>query len=146
MEYNPNLYNEGVFATQGYNPNQAISGDFSSAYQTPSFAPQATGGAPAPEAPGGPGMDYMGMAGTAAQVGGMALDAYGKYQDREEAKARYNDAMDEYKRQQRVEEKDRLREGQRQQRQENYFGADYSQNLEDRFAGSYGGYRQPGGR
>jgi hypothetical protein len=82
--------------------------------------------------------------GAAFKVGSVGLDAYGKYQEREDAKNRYDDAMAAWREEKRIETEDRGREALRQERQEGYFGADYSQNLEDRFAGGYGGYRQGG--
>lgn len=90
------------------------------------------------------GNPYLAGGGLALQAVGTGLDFYGKYQARDEADRRYKDAMAQYQEQLRVEQEDRAREAQRQQRQENYFGADYSQQLEDRFAGQYGGYRQGG--
>ena len=75
---------------------------------------------------------------------GTIAGIYGKYQDRQEAKKRYEASMIEYKRLQQVEAQDREREERRQERQEGYFASDFAQGLEDRFAGAYGGYRQPG--
>jgi len=91
------------------------------------------------------GNPYAAMAGTGAKIIGTGLDIYGKYQQREEADIRHKEALRQYKLDKEQENIDRAREQERLQRQENYFGGEYSQGLEDRFAGSYGGYRQAGG-
>ena len=148
MAYNPNLYNTGVFKAQGYqSPNQDISG----AYQTPSY-PQSSSGlqdAGSVVSAGGDeamatGNPYAMIGGAAAKGVGTALDFYGKYEAREQARRDQDEAMARYNEAKRVEEEDRQREIQRQGRQEGYFGGDYAQGLEDRFSGSYGGYRQGG--
>lgn len=90
------------------------------------------------------GNPYAMIGGAVAKTAGTGLQVYGKYQAREDAKRREEEAMAAYREQLRIEQEDRQREIARQGRQEDYFGADYSAGLEDRFAGSYGGYRQGG--
>jgi len=92
----------------------------------------------------GPQQPYLATASALTSIVGTGFDIYGKYQQRQQAQQQYQDAVREWERQRIIEEEDRQREIMRQQRQEAYFGGQYSQGLEDRFAGAYGGYRQGG--
>jgi len=154
--YNPNLYNTGSFQTQPYQPQSgAISGSYGS-YQAPSYPVQGSGsggggfetagstlnaGGDAAMASGNP---YVKAGGMVTKAIGAGFDMYGKYQAREDAKKQHEEALARYNEEKRIEAEDRAREQNRQDRQEAYSGGQYSQNLEDRFAGGYGGYRQPG--
>lgn len=124
---------------------------YTSQLQAPSYQPQTSGyqdtsqalnaGGDAGVSSGNP---YAAYAGMGLKAIGTGFDIYGKYQAREDARAEQDRAMREYEKMKLIEQQDRNRELERQQRQESYFGAEYSQGLEDRFAGSYGGYRQGG--
>lgn len=141
--YNPNFgYASGLGSTsQGQQPIQQPTyqpqeNTFSSAGEITSQVGQGTPNPTMnPYIEGG----KMGM-----QAIGMGLDFYGKYQARQDAKQQHAEAVKRWEDAKAVEEIDRAREQQRQGRQEAYFAGDYSQGLEDRFAGSYGGYQQGG--
>ena len=70
---------------------------------------------------------YAKLAGLGLKFAGLGLGAYGKYADRDEAERRHAEAMREWREQKRIEREDREREIARQERQEGYFGSDFSQ-------------------
>lgn len=159
--------NQGTMSMEygGYQP------DVGSSFQQPSYQSSAPpldygGNLNYPQYGGGEQSNFstagglMGTAGTAATMtgnpyamaGGLALKGlgqvssiYGKYRERQESRKRYEEALAMWEEDRKKQEEDRQREIQRAQRQENVFGSQFSQGLEDRFAGAYGGYRQPGG-
>lgn len=142
-EYNPNLYNTGVFETQPYQPqSNAISGSYQpTSYTSPDAGSGLNAAGDNAMSSGNP---YVMAGGVAAKAIGTGLDFYGKYEAREEARRAHEEALSRYNEEKRIEAEDRAREQNRQNRQEAYVGGEYSQDLEDRFSGSYGGYRQPG--
>ena len=93
----------------------------------------------------GPQQPFVAGASLGLKTAGSVADIYGKYVEREEAKQRYETQL-KLAQQVEKERKEALAtEKARQSRQEGYFASDFSQGLEDRLAGSYGGYRTPGG-
>lgn len=122
--------------------------------QAPAFGPY-EGGGPGQAVSGAgdvlgaasliPGPQQPWIAGGALALKGVGTVAslYGKYQDRQEARRRYQQQLDIWKQSEAERQQDKALEARRRERQEGYFAGQYSQELQDRLAGAYGGYRTP---
>lgn len=94
----------------------------------------------------GPAAPYVAAGGLILKGAGTVASIYGKYKDREEAKERYENVLDQWNKSEAERKADKIREAARADRQEAYFAADYAKDTTDYFANSYSGQRTPGGQ
>ena len=94
----------------------------------------------------GPQQPFVAGAGLALKGIGTVASIYGKYQDRQDAKDRYADTLEQWETSERERKEDKAQEAKRADRQEGYFAADYAKDTTDYFANSYPGQRTPGGQ
>lgn len=92
----------------------------------------------------GPQQPFVAGASLALKGAGTIAGIYGKYQERAEAKQKYDAALKQWESAERDRIADKAREEKRKQRQEGYFASEFNQGLQDRLASTYGGYRVGG--
>lgn len=159
--YNPNMVynlNEQGTGYGGYNPGSTPSfgmqsnnwnmnyPDYGANSATEIGGAVSTGGdtmmAAAPAA--GPAAPIIAGAGLGLKTVGTVADIYGKYQEREEAKKRYEQQLQMYKQAELERQKKQAMEDQRRSRQEGYFASDFNQDMMDRLSSTYGNFQAPG--
>jgi len=86
----------------------------------------------------------VGMTGAAAKAVGTGMQLYAAFKEADQAEQEFDALMAEWKKTKRREEADYDRELKRQKQQDWQYGSAQAAALEDRFASSYGGYRQGG--
>ncbi|MCP3683259.1 MAG: hypothetical protein GY861_11270 [bacterium] len=126
----PNFYDKPQYLPEA--------NSYSTAGQTMSGAGDVMGAAAAVPSPATP---FLAGASLAMKGAGTVADIYGKYQDRKEAKERYEKQLAMWEEAERERKTRQAMEDQRRSREEAYFAADYSQGFLDKMATNpYGGY------